>query len=421
MCEVVKATLSGDYPLPSSKTLMIGLGSGMYRDAQGRLFVEDQTASGLHAWQVYFDKIIAVAICDDAPAPAGWSLACDLGLEGGTIELVALPDTYAPRTMWQTWPVARRLLSEAMDRADYLTFAYGGWIGDPGEMAAQLAASKGRKHAIWLDRVESQVFRSTTPGIKGRIKAAISLRREKRALARADLAMLHGRTVFDTFKNIARNPHIVEDIHLEDSDRIPVGLLAQKLKSATAGPLRFAYVGRADDMKGWQPWLQVLAELNVRDVPFEATWLGAGPALEAMTAKAEALGITSAQLTLPGFVSDRAKVLDVFRSAQFLLFCHMTDESPRNLIESLHSATPLVGFSDGFSAGLVQEQGAGHLVNRGDVAALTDVVTSLHADRNKLNGLIIAASHSARHLTRQQVFQERAEIMMIELDPLKSI
>jgi glycosyltransferase involved in cell wall biosynthesis len=399
---------------------MIGLGSPYYRDAQGRLFVEDQTGSGLHAWQVYFDKIIAFAICGDGPPPSGWSLASDLGLDIDEIELLALPDTYAPRRMLQTWPVARKLMAEAMDRADYLTFAYGGWVGDPGEMASKLAASKGRRHAIWLDRVESQVFRSTTPGIKGRIKAAVSLRNERRALRRADLAMLHGRTVFDYFKDIARNPHIVEDIHLEDSDRIPPDELTEKLGQAARGPLEFAYVGRADDMKGWQPWLQVLAALNARDIPFHATWLGNGPAFDAMKAKASELGINDTQLTLPGFVSDRAKVLETFRRAQFLLFCHMTDESPRNLIESLHSATPLVGFSDAFSAALVAEQGAGSLVSRGDVDALVEIVADLDANRSKLTDLIEAASKSARHLTRQQVFKDRAEIMLAELDPEKS-
>jgi len=399
---------------------MIGLGSPYYRDAQGRLFVEDQTGSGLHAWQVYFDKIIAFAICGDGPPPSGWSLASDLGLDIDEIELLALPDTYAPRRMLQTWPVARKLMAEAMDRADYLTFAYGGWVGDPGEMASKLAASKGRRHAIWLDRVESQVFRSTTPGIKGRIKAAVSLRNERRALRRADLAMLHGRTVFDYFKDIARNPHIVEDIHLEDSDRIPPDELTEKLGQAARGPLEFAYVGRADDMKGWQPWLQVLAALNARDIPFHATWLGNGPAFDAMKAKASELGINDTQLTLPGFVSDRAKVLETFRRAQFLLFCHMTDESPRNLIESLHSATPLVGFSDAFSAALVAEQGAGSLVSRGDVDALVEIVADLDANRSKLTDLIEAASKSARHLTRQQVFKARAEIMLAELDPEKS-
>lgn len=406
--------------MPTTRTLMIGLGSPYYRDAQGRLFVEDQTGSGLHAWQVYFDKIISFAICGDGPPPSGWSLASDLGLDIDEIELLALPDTYAPRRMLQTWPVARKLMAEAMDRADYLTFAYGGWVGDPGEMASKLAASKGRRHAIWLDRVESQVFRSTTPGIKGRIKATVSLRNERRALRRADLAMLHGRTVFDYFKDIARNPHIVEDIHLEDSDRIPPNELTEKMGQAARGPLEFAYVGRADDMKGWQPWLQVLAALNARDIPFHATWLGNGPAFDAMKAKASELGINDTQLTLPGFVSDRAKVLETFRRAQFLLFCHMTDESPRNLIESLHSATPLVGFSDAFSAALVAEQGAGSLVSRGDVDALVEIVADLDANRSKLTDLIEAASKSARHLTRQQVFKDRAEIMLAELDPGKS-
>ena len=138
---------------------------------------------------------------------------------------------------------------------------------------------------------------------------------------------------------------------------------------------------------------------------------------EAATVSAE-LGVLS-DVSFHGFVSDRARVLDLLRGAHLLMFCHLTDESPRILIEALHAATPLVGFRDAFATGLVDEQGAGLLVERGDLTALADAVAGLAENRAKLHDLVERASRSASHLTRQQVFKHRSDIIKQHLTPVK--
>ena len=397
------------------KTLLIGLGAPFRRDDQGRLLVEAQTVSGLQAWQKHFARVIGYAICLDGPVPAGYSRADESGLVPPAFELVPLPDTYNRNVYRSQRSKVERTMHDLMQRADFDVFSYGGWLGDPGEIAASVARRERIPHAVWLDRVESQVVlaegRTPLQRIKAKLKSLVIARNERRALRGAELGMLHGTTVFDHFKAIARTPVKIEDIHLSQSDRIDPDALKIKKTRCLDGPLQILYCGRAAPMKGGFDWLKVLHGLSERGVDFQATWLGDGPDLEAMKRQAGAFGLLPDKVTFPGFVVDRDAVKAHYRDAQVLLFCHLTDESPRNLIESLHLATPLVGYRDGFSEGLVGECGAGTLVPRGDTGALVDAVAALASDRTRLADLITRAAKSAADLTREQVFKHRSDIV----------
>lgn len=303
-----------------------------------------------------------------------------------------------------------------MKRATFRTFAYGGWIGDPGDIAAALARKHGLSHAVWLDRVESQlVVQQSFANIRSRlvamIKSKIMSRNENRAVSRATLALLHGATVYNHFQKIAKNPQLTEDIHLSADDRIPAAALSQKIATATAGPLRILYCGRADPMKGGHDWVSALGLLKSAGVDLRAIWLGSGSQLGDMQRQARQLGLTEEEVSFPGFLEDRQAIQQNYRNAHVLMFCHKTDESPRNLIESLHAATPIVGFGDPYAEGLVNEEGAGVLVRRGDVDGLAKAITALATDRERLADLIDRAGRSARHLTKEQVFKHRSDLI----------
>ena len=389
------------------------------------MFLEGQTISGLRAWQVHFDGVMALAICRDAPPPADYQPADDAGLEPPDFELIALPDGYHLPNYVRSRRAVRDRLRDAMRRADYVSFAIGGWIGDWGVAGADTARRAGIAHAVWFDRVESQVLAASGGGglmarIKAAIKSTVTARNERRVLRGADLALLHGQTVYNALAGYSRNPRLVEDIHLEEGDRIPPQALHDKLETAGTGPLRIVYAGRAHRMKGGVDWIETLAGLARNGVDFRADWAGEGEMLEAMKARAAELGLAD-RITFHGFVTDRARILDLLRASHVLLFCLLTDESPRILIEALHAGTPLVGFRDDFAAGLVGEKGAGRLVPRGDIDALTEALGALAADRAHLRDLIECAGGSARHLTRAQVFAHRSDIIKETLNPVKEV
>ncbi|MCE8009465.1 glycosyltransferase [Aestuariivita sp.] len=393
---------------------MITLGARFYR-WDGRLYVEDQTISGLHAWALHFPRVVAASVSVIEPPPAGWSDAGEAGIAGPRIELVELPDGYDRATYLKERKAVAATLLEIMHRTTYRLFAIGGWIGDWGVTGAVTARRNGIPHGIWFDRVESQVMLESAGSgligrLKGRLKWAVGAWNERRVLRGADLALLHGRTVFDRLAPLTRNPHIVEDIHLGAEDRIAPAELAAKQTAAQSGPLRVVYAGRANPMKGPLDWIDALAGLVAQGVDVQADWLGDGEMLEQMQARAAGAGIAD-RITFHGFVADRPQVLQALREAHLLLFCHLTDESPRILIEALHAGTPLVGYGDPFAKSLVDENRAGTLVSRGAVTALTAAMAALAQDRDALSERIARAASSARHLTRDQVFAHRSEII----------
>lgn len=404
---------------PRGDTLLIGLGARFFR-FENRLYVENQTISGLKAWQANFPQVVAFSICDHSSPPDGWSDAEAAGLIAPEFELLELPDTYRIRTLRRSRREAERLLLDCMKRAPYRVFSYGGWIGDPGEIAAALARKKGLPHAVWLDRVESRLVRqqsetTISAKVNSLIKSHILSRYEKRAVRTADLALLHGATVYNHFEGISQNPQIAEDIHLRAEDRISATALSQKLESARSHPLRILYCGRADPMKGGHEWVRTLSLIKAAGVEFRALWLGDGGQLNEIKEQARKFGLSDEEVSFPGFVNDRESVLQHYRSAHVLMFCHKTDESPRNLIESLHSATPIVGYRDPYAEALVNEHGGGALVPRGDVEGLARSVAALAADRIKLANLIERAALSAMHLTREEVFKQRSDLVRYEL------
>jgi len=245
--------------------------------------------------------------------------------------------------------------------------------------------------------------------------AAWTALNERRAVRKATLALLHGHTVHQHCKTIAKNPHIAEDIHYSESDRLRDDALDAKIGSCRHDLLRIIYVGRAEPMKGGKLWIETLAQVKARGVGFEASWYGDGAQLTELKKSARALHLSTAELRFHGFVSDRDMVKAAYQKAHILLFCHLTDESPRNLIESLHAATPLVGFDDPFARNLVDEKGAGVLVERGDVPKLVDIVSAIAENRECLVDLVQRAAQSASHLTRDRVFDERSAIVKREL------
>ena len=398
--------------------ILLGLGAPFYRAPGGELLVEAQTASGLHAWKDHFDQVTAYAIAYEGAPPKGWITLAEAGLSEPEFELIALPNTYNLAPFSAEIAAASKTLEVAMKEVDYRVFAYGGWLGGPGELAVSIARKNALPYAVWLDRIESQVI--WTEGRKSSlwkawVKSAIVQYRERRAVKQAGLSLLHGATVFDHFKAFAKNPYIAENIHYSHEDRITAEALVRKIETCREGPLQIVYVGRAEPMKGGEQWLDALALLSEQGVDFHARWFGVGSELEMLRAKADRLSLTPEKVRVEGFVEDRAVMKAAYQEAHLLLFCHLTNESPRNLIESLHAAPPLVGYRDPFSENLVAEKGAGVLTERGDIHGLSAAVAALSADRENLADLIARAGQSASELTRERVFAHRSEIVKREL------
>ena len=108
-------------------------------------------------------------------------------------------------------------------------------------------------------------------------------------------------------------------------------------------------------------------------------------------------------------------IFEAFRSAHVLAFCHKTPESPRCLIESLISATPIVGYEGAFARDLISGHGGGIMVPGQDPVRLARELAALAADRARLGELIARAAQDGAPFSDEAVFHHRSEVIRANL------
>lgn len=397
-------------------TLLLWAPVPLYSSDQGYL-LEDQACNGMKLWTEHFSRVIIMfPVLHGAPPPSWIPLSSpQVNLE--RVEIVGLPTAYRPDQFARHYAATRRQIGQLIDRARYMSFAIGGLFGDWGAVAAMEAHKKRRTFAVWADRVESEVAREAArsgANMKTRIMAALTHRPmamlERAVIRRATLGLFHGAATYAAYARYAKAAEIVHDIHLSEQDHIPPATLAAKINDAGQGPLRICYVGRADTMKGPLDWVQTMALLHRKGVDFQATWLGDGEALSTMRAEVARQGLAD-RVHLPGFVRDRPLILETLRHSHILAFCHKTPESPRNLIESLVSGTPIVGYDSAFPRDLIAKHGGGVLTPLNDVDALAATLEALANDRARLARLMQSAALDGAPFNDVEVFQHRSEVI----------
>jgi glycosyltransferase involved in cell wall biosynthesis len=250
-------------------------------------------------------------------------------------------------------------------------------------------------------------------------------RETTRAIRGAALGLFHGQTVFDAYAPLCRQPELVHDVHTHPEDAISDDDLAAKLARQVSGldarrPLRIGYVGRVHPMKAPFDWIEALARaaevLGAECI--QATWLGDGPLLDAARERVRSLGVDrvrapglEASIRFEGFVADRSRLLAFLREQDLLLFCHITPESPRALVEALISGTPLLGYDSAYARQLVAERGGAILTPLGDTQALTASIIRLADDPLALAQLTRQAATARALYNDEAVFAHRSELI----------
>lgn len=389
-----------------------------FRERNGTLLVESQALNGLKRWADNFSliRVAAPVVTDHHDGgdkvhtyvdPRGWD-------QFGRIEFLPLTSAYKLSQFIRAYRPTRKLLAKSIARSQYLQFAIGGLVGDWAAVAACEARSQDRKYAVHTDRVEhrASVVNSQGLRLRRRIKAvalAPIMRIYEAGIIRdSELALLHGADCFAEYARISKNPQLIHNIHSRPADCATVEAAESKAATiATRPELRICYTGRMAAEKAPLDWLRALNRARELGVAFEATWLGDGPLLEDARRLARELGLENC-VRMPGFVSDRACVLETIQRSDVMLFCHVTPESPRCLIESLVCATPLVGYGSRYSEDLVSA-GGGLLTPIHDWSRLGEILRNLSDDREALANLICAAQRSGSRFNDVEVFRERSE------------
>ncbi len=386
-----------------------------------RVIVESQALNGFARWLDHFSSLtVAAPIVEESFLQKFPNTKWDAtdGLPADVrkrLRFVGLPWAFRPMRYLRQINSVRSALRQEIASHQHLCFAIGTYWGDWGWIAADEAHRMHRKHAVWFDRVEYDVWARTPRSFPRNLQKPLDVwlmrRMYQRSVRRAHLCLCHGREVFDALGPLSLNAHVVHNIHLKKSDRLDRATLDQKLRKIRSGmPMRIVYAGRADDMKGPLDWIEALAMARDAGAEFRATWFGNGERLAEMQQRVADLHLNEV-IELPGFVGDRMQLLEAIRSAHAMVFCHKTPESPRVLIEALVSGTPLVGYDSSFPRDLIESNGGGRLVPPNNVGALAATITMLAADRIALADLAERAWNDGEPFNDESVFAHRAHLI----------
>jgi glycosyltransferase involved in cell wall biosynthesis len=389
------------------------------RQADGRLFCEEQAANGLDQWADNFSHVTVIApTLENTTQPGGstmvWRDPATLR-HSGEITLVPVPMAYSLPRFLASIARVRRTLIEHISRNRYLQFGVGGLVGDWAAVGARLAQSRKLPYSVHADRVEYEVLfrlaRDHSPlrRMKAQFIGHLTRAYHRSIIRDCALGLWHGKECYLAYSPWARENHLIHDIHLKPSDAIPVAELEVKCEDAASDTLRIVYAGRLDPMKAPFDWLRALRTAADRGVDFEAVWLGDGPLRAEFKALVSTLGLSD-RVRAPGFVG-RRELLRELRRADIFVFTHITPESPRCLLESLVSGTPIVGYKNPFAEDLTVGRGGGVFVPIGDWQMLGEEIVAINTDRRQLAGHMRNAAHNGRRFNDETVFRERSDLI----------
>jgi glycosyltransferase involved in cell wall biosynthesis len=392
-----------------------------FRRRGDALLFEAQACNGIEKWADNFRTLVAA--CPVLPERLVTSDGSQVWKDvreircADRVEFVPLPWAFSVGDFMRAYGPARRLLSGHIRRCRYLQFALWGFVGDWASVAALEAIKLGRPYSLHIDSVNHVISRRSAigHGIARRIKAELEAPMMKRLHAylagKCALGLWHGNDTYQVYSRWCENSHNIHDIHTKPEDCISAEDCESKAQEAERAPvLRVCYAGRALAIKGPLDWVRAIGHARGLGAEVESVWIGDGPMLDEARALAKELGLAD-RLSMPGFVSDRAKVLETLRHGHIMPFAHLTPESPRCLLESLLSGTPIVGYDNAFARDLLEGHGGGSLVPLGDWQKLGEELARLAKDRTALSDLIREAGANGARFNDDAVFKERSALI----------
>lgn len=390
---------------------------------EGDLEIGVQSANGLAKWSQKFSKVTLCAFLLPKGKKSGSSawIAVNKIKAVNIVECIPLPWSYSPFDYFKDYLKVRRMLEPLIQKHRYLQFCIGGCtIGDWAAVAARIAYANNRDYAVhtdWVAHAHAHFQGKKEHIIHKKLRAYIDYWTmkfsERRVIKRAKLGLFHGAECYEYYKELPKSSYLIHDIHVSKADLPAMKTINSKADNVFNRPIRIVYAGRMHPMKGPDQWVKVLSKLKHAGVDFEAKWLGDGEMFDQTKEQISLLELDGA-VALYGFISDRVMVLNELRHADILMFCHLTPESPRILIEALNQATPIVGYGSDYPRDLIKK-GGGELVEKGDYQKLFERIKYLSENRNSLASLILQAGAVGSSLTDENVFSHRADLIKKEL------
>jgi colanic acid/amylovoran biosynthesis glycosyltransferase len=178
-----------------------------------------------------------------------------------------------------------------------------------------------------------------------------------------------------------------------------------------SSPMRLAFSGRLNAMKGADHLVLVARELRVLGVPFTLDIYGDGPLVPSLKAAIQEHGLEDV-VRLGGVLDFASELMPTVRDqVDLFVCCHRQGDPSCTYLETMACGVPIVGYANEAFQGLMQRCDAGISVTMNDAKALASAIGQLHRNPQRLANMAGTALTFARQHTFEQEFRRRIDHM----------
>jgi glycogen(starch) synthase len=143
--------------------------------------------------------------------------------------------------------------------------------------------------------------------------------------------------------------------------------------------VRLFYHGRVDRRKGVLDFIDALALVRARAIPFEAIISGIGPDVESSKARAADLNFSEAEIRFTGY-ADYDTVPDLYRAADVFVSPTYAEGFSNTILEAMAAGLAVVSTHSVGVSDCLRDDENGLLVQPGDVPALAEALARVIED-----------------------------------------
>lgn len=246
------------------------------------------------------------------------------------------------------------------------------------------------------------------------------IRQEKATVAsvrRAAGLQCNGTPTFEAYRELNANTLLYFDSRVAQ-DMIPSepGLASRSLQFNAQRPLRLAFSGRLNPMKGADHLVKVAASLRQLGVLFRFDIYGDGPLVPSMTEEIRSLGLEK-EVVLGGVLDFASELMPRMRKeTDLFVCCHRQGDPSCTYLETWACGVPIVGYDNEAFAGLLRICKAGHAVSMDDWQGLAKSIARLSQSPKELINLAREGLSFAKNHTFGSEFQARINHAKLLLD-----
>ena len=262
-------------------------------------------------------------------------------------------------------------------------------------------------------RTRFQIAQAETPNPLRRARRMWWERGQERAnenaVRSATGIQCNGTPTYEAYRELSASPLLYFDTRTRKQDVLGDDALERRLKRVIDGePLRLAFSGRLDPMKGAQhlvPFARRLRQLGIR---FSLAICGGGTVEDSIREDLRRDPI--AEVEMKGVLDFQSELVPFVKQDVDLFVCpHVQGDPSCTYMETMACGVPIVGFDNEAFQGIVDREPVGWLSPLGNVHALAERVAQIDGLRPILAERARVALSMAREHTYEATFARRVE------------